>query len=107
MFIQIVNGSALNCTWPNAESLYDALDETIFSKNHLRPVNLLETPTNVSISFILVGILGVVSALLYPCRLFKTFLFILNAKTNLYVKSPNHAAYLIKFLLSRMKKHKH
>ncbi|XP_030229113.1 5-hydroxytryptamine receptor 3C isoform X2 [Gadus morhua] len=40
--------------------------------NHLRPVNLLETPTNVSISFILVGILGVNE----KAQTFTTFLWI-------------------------------
>ena len=63
MFIHIATRSALNCTRPNAESLHDALEETIFTKNHLRPVKQIETPTNIAVSFILVGILGVVSAL--------------------------------------------
>ncbi|CAL8309713.1 unnamed protein product [Lota lota] len=52
-------GSALNCTSPSPESLFDALKETLFSKNQQRPVKKFGTATNVSVSFILVGILGV------------------------------------------------
>lgn len=60
----IATGSALNCTSPTPQSLDDALHKAVFSKKHLRPVKHFGTPTNVSVSFILVGILGVVSPLL-------------------------------------------
>uniref|UniRef100_A0A8C9V658 5-hydroxytryptamine receptor 3A-like n=1 Tax=Scleropages formosus TaxID=113540 RepID=A0A8C9V658_SCLFO len=49
----------INCSQPNAKSLYDAL-ENIFDLNAIRPVVSLKTATNVTVSITLYGILGVV-----------------------------------------------
>ncbi|KPP65019.1 5-hydroxytryptamine receptor 3A-like [Scleropages formosus] len=48
----------INCSQPNAKSLYDAL-ENIFDLNAIRPVVSLKTATNVTVSITLYGILGV------------------------------------------------
>ncbi|KAI3368242.1 hypothetical protein L3Q82_007963 [Scortum barcoo] len=47
-----------NCSEPNPPSLLDALTP-VFSLKDIRPVMDISTPTNVSINFILYGILGV------------------------------------------------
>ncbi|XP_029905525.1 5-hydroxytryptamine receptor 3C-like [Myripristis murdjan] len=52
-------GATLNCSSPTPEALFDALDKELFSKKLWRPVKHFSTPTNVNISFTLVGILGV------------------------------------------------
>ncbi|XP_029905526.1 5-hydroxytryptamine receptor 3C-like [Myripristis murdjan] len=52
-------GATLNCSSPTPEALFDALDKELFSKKLWRPVKNFSTPTNVNISFTLVGILGV------------------------------------------------
>lgn len=49
----------LNCSQPDPPSLLDAL-RPVFNLGTIRPVMNLSTPTNVSINFILFGILGVV-----------------------------------------------
>ncbi|KAJ8418885.1 hypothetical protein AAFF_G00003840 [Aldrovandia affinis] len=48
----------VNCSRPDVESLIVALD-TVLNRNTHRPVLSLSTPTNVSIDFSLIGILGV------------------------------------------------
>ncbi|XP_071764171.1 5-hydroxytryptamine receptor 3A [Centroberyx gerrardi] len=61
IWLMLLHGfaAALNCTSPTPESLFDALERDLFSKSLVRPVKSFATPTNVSISFTLVGILGV------------------------------------------------
>ncbi|KAM7012025.1 5-hydroxytryptamine receptor 3A-like [Tautogolabrus adspersus] len=48
----------LNCTRPDTPSLLEAL-EPVFKLRTIRPVMDMSTPTNVTIDFVLVGILGV------------------------------------------------
>uniref|UniRef100_A0A8C4GHR3 5-hydroxytryptamine receptor 3A n=1 Tax=Dicentrarchus labrax TaxID=13489 RepID=A0A8C4GHR3_DICLA len=48
----------LNCSQPDPPSLLDAL-RPVFTLSSIRPVMNMSTPTNVSIDFILFGILGV------------------------------------------------
>ncbi|XP_076131728.1 5-hydroxytryptamine receptor 3C-like [Alosa pseudoharengus] len=53
------SGVTLNCSEPTTESLLVSFNTSIFNMSPVRPVNNLNTLTNVSISFILYGILGV------------------------------------------------
>ncbi|XP_076131736.1 5-hydroxytryptamine receptor 3A-like [Alosa pseudoharengus] len=53
------DGGTLNCSEPTIKSLFVAFKENIFNMSPVRPVNNLNTTTNVSISFLLYGILGV------------------------------------------------
>ncbi|XP_035269092.1 5-hydroxytryptamine receptor 3A-like [Anguilla anguilla] len=48
----------MNCSRPDAESLFVALEE-VLGRTALRPVHSLSTPTNVSIELTIFGILGV------------------------------------------------
>ncbi|CAL8272289.1 unnamed protein product [Arctogadus glacialis] len=64
----------MNCTSPSPESLFDALAQTLFAKKHLRPVKSLATPTNVSVSITLVGILGINE----KAQLLTTFLWLVQ-----------------------------
>ena len=61
------SGVTLNCSEPTTGSLLTAFNESIFNMAAVRPVNNLNTPTNVSISFTLYGILGVVSDCQFNC----------------------------------------
>uniref|UniRef100_A0A3B3QS47 5-hydroxytryptamine receptor 3A-like n=1 Tax=Paramormyrops kingsleyae TaxID=1676925 RepID=A0A3B3QS47_9TELE len=66
----------LNCSHPDAESLYREIEKT-FYLNPIRPVYSLKTPTNVTIYFTLYSILGVVSdiyKLLFVLLLFIEYL---------------------------------
>ncbi|KAL2090123.1 hypothetical protein ACEWY4_014811 [Coilia grayii] len=49
----------LNCSEPNTQSLLAAFNADIFPFSAVRPVNSLQTPTNISIYFTLYAILGV------------------------------------------------
>ncbi|KAK9967835.1 hypothetical protein ABG768_002200 [Culter alburnus] len=49
----------INCSEPTTDALLVALKENIFGKTDVRPVINLKTPTNISISFTLYGILDV------------------------------------------------
>ncbi|XP_076007343.1 5-hydroxytryptamine receptor 3A-like [Genypterus blacodes] len=51
--------AALNCSSPTAESLFDALQDNLFSKNLLRPVKQVSVPLNVTITVVVAAILGV------------------------------------------------
>lgn len=52
----------INCSEPTTDGLITALKENIFGKTEIRPVINLKTPTNISVNFILYGILDVVSS---------------------------------------------
>uniref|UniRef100_A0A8C1XGN1 5-hydroxytryptamine receptor 3A-like n=1 Tax=Cyprinus carpio TaxID=7962 RepID=A0A8C1XGN1_CYPCA len=49
----------INCSEPTTDGLITALKENIFGKTEIRPVINLKTPTNISVNFILYGILDV------------------------------------------------
>ncbi|RXN36125.1 receptor-transporting 3-like protein [Labeo rohita] len=49
----------INCSKPTTDSLITALKENIFGKTEIRPVIDLKTPTNISVTFTLYGILDV------------------------------------------------
>ncbi|XP_055072672.2 5-hydroxytryptamine receptor 3C [Misgurnus anguillicaudatus] len=49
----------VNCSEPTTNSLLSALNASIFGRTEIRPVFNLNTPTNISVTFILFGILGV------------------------------------------------
>lgn len=51
----------INCSEPTTDALYSALKDSILDKSDVRPVLYPKTPTNISVSFTLYGILGVVS----------------------------------------------
>jgi len=51
----------INCSEPTTDALLTALKENIFGKTEVRPVIHPKTPTNIGVSFILYGILDVVS----------------------------------------------
>ncbi|XP_056270766.1 5-hydroxytryptamine receptor 3A-like [Pseudoliparis swirei] len=51
--------SALNCTSPTPDALFDALEKELFSRNLLRPVISFSDTLNISIDNIVVGIIGV------------------------------------------------
>lgn len=51
----------INCSEPTTDALLVALKENILGKSDVRPVINLKTPTNISVSFTLYGILDVVS----------------------------------------------
>lgn len=51
----------INCSEPTTDALLSALKDSIFDKTDVRPVIYPKTPTNISVSFTLYGILGVVS----------------------------------------------
>ncbi|XDV21959.1 hypothetical protein PO909_026949 [Leuciscus waleckii] len=53
------SADTLNCSQPTAESLLQSLRESVFNKTQMRPVINPNTPTNISLSFILYAILGV------------------------------------------------
>ncbi|XP_077057989.1 5-hydroxytryptamine receptor 3A-like [Siphateles boraxobius] len=49
----------INCSEPTTDTLLTALKDNILGKTEVRPVIYPETPTNISVSFILYGILDV------------------------------------------------
>ncbi|XP_059425960.1 5-hydroxytryptamine receptor 3A-like [Carassius carassius] len=49
----------INCSEPTTDALFSALKDSIFDKSDVRPVLYPKTPTNISVSFTLYGILGV------------------------------------------------
>uniref|UniRef100_A0A673GUF0 5-hydroxytryptamine receptor 3A-like n=1 Tax=Sinocyclocheilus rhinocerous TaxID=307959 RepID=A0A673GUF0_9TELE len=51
----------INCSEPTTDALLSALKGSIFEKTDVRPVFYPKTPTNISVSFTLYGILDVVS----------------------------------------------
>uniref|UniRef100_A0A671Q7M4 5-hydroxytryptamine receptor 3A-like n=1 Tax=Sinocyclocheilus anshuiensis TaxID=1608454 RepID=A0A671Q7M4_9TELE len=51
--------TTINCSEPTTDGLITALKENIFGKTEIRPVINLKTPTNISVSFTLYGILDV------------------------------------------------
>lgn len=51
----------INCSEPTTDALLVALKENVFGKTDMRPVINPKTPTNINVSFILYGILDVVS----------------------------------------------
>uniref|UniRef100_A0A8C1EXU9 5-hydroxytryptamine receptor 3A-like n=1 Tax=Cyprinus carpio carpio TaxID=630221 RepID=A0A8C1EXU9_CYPCA len=51
----------INCSEPTTDALLSALKDSIIDKTDVRPVIYPKTPTNISVSFTLYGILGVVS----------------------------------------------
>ncbi|KAL2090125.1 hypothetical protein ACEWY4_014813 [Coilia grayii] len=53
------SGMTLNCSQPTTKALLDAFSKDMFNFSTMRPVNSLNTPTNVSIHFTLYGILDV------------------------------------------------
>uniref|UniRef100_A0A673LRZ4 Neurotransmitter-gated ion-channel ligand-binding domain-containing protein n=1 Tax=Sinocyclocheilus rhinocerous TaxID=307959 RepID=A0A673LRZ4_9TELE len=55
--------TTINCSEPTTDGLITALKENIFGKTEIRPVINLKTPTNISVSFTLYGILDVVNLL--------------------------------------------
>uniref|UniRef100_A0A8C1S5U1 5-hydroxytryptamine receptor 3A-like n=1 Tax=Cyprinus carpio TaxID=7962 RepID=A0A8C1S5U1_CYPCA len=60
----ILSADTINCSQPTAESLLQALRESVFNKTEVRPVINPRTPTKINMSFILYAILDVVSK--YP-----------------------------------------
>ncbi|XP_076135328.1 5-hydroxytryptamine receptor 3E-like [Alosa pseudoharengus] len=61
----------LNCSEPNTQSLLDAFNANIFNSTDARPVNNLQTPTNISLYFTLYAILGVDE----KAQILKTFIW--------------------------------
>ncbi|XP_051766857.1 5-hydroxytryptamine receptor 3C-like isoform X3 [Ctenopharyngodon idella] len=55
----IKSTETINCSEPTTDALITALKENIFGKTEIRPVINLKTPTNISVSFTLYGILDV------------------------------------------------
>ncbi|KAL1250975.1 hypothetical protein QQF64_018771, partial [Cirrhinus molitorella] len=53
------SAETINCSEPTTDGLLTALKENIFSKTEIRPVINLKTPTNISVTFTLYGILDV------------------------------------------------
>lgn len=51
----------INCSEPTSDAFLAALKDNIFYKTDVRPVYYQTTPINISMSFTLYGILGVVS----------------------------------------------
>ncbi len=51
----------INCSEPTSDALLAALKDSILYKTDARPVYYQQTPTNISMSFTLYGILGLVS----------------------------------------------
>uniref|UniRef100_A0A3B3QSA8 5-hydroxytryptamine (serotonin) receptor 3A n=1 Tax=Paramormyrops kingsleyae TaxID=1676925 RepID=A0A3B3QSA8_9TELE len=60
----ITRAVTLNCSQPDAKSLYVEIEKT-FYLSAVRPVYSLKTPTNVTLSVTLYSILGVVSEILF------------------------------------------
>uniref|UniRef100_A0A671QAK7 Uncharacterized protein n=1 Tax=Sinocyclocheilus anshuiensis TaxID=1608454 RepID=A0A671QAK7_9TELE len=58
----LLSHHTINCSEPTTDGLITALKENIFGKTEIRPVINLKTPTNISVSFTLYGILDVVSS---------------------------------------------
>lgn len=71
----------LNCSHPDAESLYKEIEQT-FYLNPIRPVYSLKTPTNVTIYFTLYGILGVVGDMY---KLFFVLLLFADHHCSIYI----------------------
>ncbi len=58
------SADTINCSQPTAESLLQALRESVFDKTEVRPVINPRTPTMIQLDFILYAVLDVVSK--YP-----------------------------------------
>ncbi len=56
------SAETISCSEPTTDGLITALKKNIFGKTEIRPVIHLKTPTNISVSFTLYGILDVVSS---------------------------------------------
>uniref|UniRef100_A0A9R1SDW6 5-hydroxytryptamine receptor 3A n=2 Tax=Cyprinus carpio TaxID=7962 RepID=A0A9R1SDW6_CYPCA len=57
--LMVKSAENINCSEPTTDGLITALKENIFGKTEIRPVINLKTPTNISVNFILYGILDV------------------------------------------------
>ncbi|XP_073699887.1 5-hydroxytryptamine receptor 3C-like [Garra rufa] len=53
------SADTINCSEPTSDALLAALKDSILDKTDVRPVFYQKTPTNISVSFTLYGILGV------------------------------------------------
>ncbi|XP_030646983.1 5-hydroxytryptamine receptor 3C-like [Chanos chanos] len=57
--VSLCLSETLNCSEPTTQSLLAAFRESVFNTSEVRPVSNLHTPTNISLTFTLYGILGV------------------------------------------------
>lgn len=75
----------LNCSQPDAKSLYVEIQRT-FYLSAIRPVYSLKTPTNVTVSFMLYSILGVVSEM-HNCLILNWKLPVAPSSIHVYFSS--------------------